>query len=75
MHNELKTIGTFPMQFIITVYGLFAVDTHIPNRIDLNLKKKHYAEKCPCRYVKHMIKLMSCIKKAHVLNIYMLLIC
>ena len=39
MHNELKTIGTFPMQFIITVYGLFAIDTHIPNRIDLNLKK------------------------------------
>lgn len=65
MHNELKTIGTFPMQFIITVYGLLAVDTHMPNRIDLNLKKKHYAEKCPCRYVKHMINLNLTYKKEH----------
>ena len=55
MHNDLKTIGTFPMQFIITVYGLLAVDTHMQNRIDLHLKKKHYAEKSPCKYVKHII--------------------
>ena len=65
MHNDLKTIGTFPMQFIITVYGLLAVDTHMQNRIDLHLKKNITQKKVHANMLNTLFNSCLTYKREH----------